>query len=106
LTFSCSLLAAERGAVCGAPSPCGWSAWTVSWCWYLTHAFHDPLPDLTKDGQLDQLMCDHLELQFRRKHASAPANSNDTHNTERDIESAHATSRDGGIVTLVMDTEG
>ncbi|HYT93362.1 MAG TPA: hypothetical protein VEL76_31890 [Gemmataceae bacterium] len=74
---------------------------------YLIHAIHEALRDRTKDGQQDQLMCDHLELQFRRKNGPANApRERDTHSTDREIETAHATARPGEVVTLVMDTEG
>lgn len=49
----------------------------------------------------DQLLCDHLELQFKRKGAGTAADRS----TDREIETALATARPGKEVVLTMDTE-
>lgn len=76
----------------------------------LREALHDakhPGADPERAGQLDQLLCDHLELQFRRKNTDGTKTS-DKHNTrsaDREIDSALATARPGREVWLVMDSE-
>jgi hypothetical protein len=59
---------------------------------------------ITKPGQHDQLYCEHLELQFRRKKTGEgkPARPADDQGMELDIETAHATGKD---VTLASDAE-
>jgi lipopolysaccharide export system protein LptA len=56
-----------------------------------------------KEGELDQMLCDRLTLQFRRKEAAGAGR--DKTSSDREIESAHATARPGSDVVLVMDTE-
>src|SRR5258708_7522051 len=51
----------------------------------------------------DEIVCDHLELQFRRKKQADPRVSHDDHAPDLEIESAHAT---GGQVVLTSDGEG
>ncbi len=71
---------------------------------------HD-LPD-GKGRQYDQMICDHLELQFRRKAAADRRDASDNRGGDREIESAHATAdkarrpdeKDHEIV-LVLDSE-
>lgn len=64
----------------------------------------DPLPTL-----YDQLVCHHLELQFRRKAAdkSAPKPANDASHAkgDKEIDWARATALPGKDITLTMDTE-
>jgi lipopolysaccharide export system protein LptA len=52
--------------------------------------------------QYDQLLCDHLKLQFRRKPGTDPRAGRDSQSVDREIESAHAT---GQEVVLSLDTE-
>ncbi|MCI0456080.1 MAG: hypothetical protein L0Z62_03750 [Gemmataceae bacterium] len=61
--------------------------------------------DPQKDGLLDQLLCDHLELQFRRKKGLENTEARDSRGGDREIDSARATARPGREVWLVMDTE-
>jgi hypothetical protein len=59
---------------------------------------------LHEQGKMDQLQCDQLDLQFRRKaDAARPAPAADDRQVNLEIESAHATGRD---VTLTSDAEG
>src|SRR5262249_28650959 len=55
--------------------------------------------EVTREHQsvkkLDQLTCNHLELQFRRRAASDQEPSRDTTTGDREIESALATARSG-----------
>jgi hypothetical protein len=53
----------------------------------------------------DQVVCDLLELQFRRKPVSDPKAARDGTSSDREIDHAHATARAGHEVTLSMDTE-
>jgi hypothetical protein len=53
----------------------------------------------------DQLVCDYLELQFRRKTGDAARSVRDDRAGGREIESAYAKALPGNEVTLVMDTE-
>ncbi len=57
-----------------------------------------------KDVMVDQLTCDSLKLQFRRKAAGA-AGPKDSVTGDKEIESALALARPGREVTLSMDTE-
>ncbi len=50
----------------------------------------------------DQLLCDHLKLQFRRK---APSDKREGRSTDKDIETAWATNRSGKEVVLTMDSD-
>jgi lipopolysaccharide export system protein LptA len=74
------------------------------------HVIQEPLRDETipKSDQIDQkwnqLMCDYLELQFRRKN-TAPSAKPNSRSTDRDIDHARATARSGREVTLTMDLE-
>lgn len=52
----------------------------------------------------DQLLCDHLELQFREKKTAGRADP-ESKAMDREIESARATARNGKEVVLTMDTE-
>jgi hypothetical protein len=67
--------------------------------------------ELGKGSELnDQLFCEHLELQFRRKprpdlktaasSAASSGDNRDDHTTDREIESAHATGQKTVILTL------
>ncbi|MFL5245588.1 MAG: hypothetical protein ACJ8FY_26125 [Gemmataceae bacterium] len=51
----------------------------------------------------DEIVCDHLELQFRRKKQAETQVPRDDHAPDLEIESAHAT---GGQVVLTSDGEG
>jgi hypothetical protein len=53
----------------------------------------------------DQLNCDRLELQFRRKAEADPAATRDNPSADREIDSARATARPGEDIKLAMDTE-
>ena len=56
--------------------------------------------------KLDQLLCDHLELRFRKRIGPPVAKAaGDMQTGNKEIESAIATARPGQIVTLSMDTE-
>lgn len=55
-----------------------------------------------EEGKQDQLICDHLEIQFRRKNA-AGAGASEDREKNLEIASAHAT---GVQVTLTSDAEG
>jgi hypothetical protein len=59
----------------------------------------------TKHSMFDEVRCDHLELQFRKKAEAAPAAEGDGRSINKEIESAHATARAGDMVDLVMPTE-
>src|SRR5262249_2846390 len=49
-----------------------------------------------RDGvKLDQLLCHHLELQFRKRSSGNQPGRRDDHNADREIESALATARPG-----------
>ncbi|MCI0641882.1 MAG: hypothetical protein L0Y72_11190 [Gemmataceae bacterium] len=50
----------------------------------------------------DQLLCDHLKLQFRRK---TPIDKREGRSTDKDIETAWATNRSGKEVVLTMDSD-
>jgi hypothetical protein len=58
---------------------------------------------LHEQGKLDQLFCDCLELQFRRKAAGSPQVPGDDRSVSLEIQSAHAT---GHQVTITSDSEG
>jgi hypothetical protein len=58
---------------------------------------------LHEQGKLDQLLCDHLDLQFHRKPNHGPQPSADNRSDTLEITSAHAT---GTQVTLTSDVEG
>lgn len=64
----------------------------------------DPLPTL-----YDQLVCHHLELQFRRKVSAKPApkpsNESPQAHSDKEIDWARATALPGKDITLTMDTE-
>jgi hypothetical protein len=53
----------------------------------------------------DQIICNKLVLQFRKKQAADPKAIPDSTQGDREIESAHATCRPGEDVKLVMDTD-
>jgi hypothetical protein len=53
----------------------------------------------------DKILCDRLELQFRRKTDEAPAAGSDGQSINKEIESAHATARSGAMVDLDMTTD-
>ncbi len=56
--------------------------------------------------KFDQLYCDHLKLQFRKKAGMpAPKGAADAQTGNKEIETAIATARPGQIVSLAMDTE-
>jgi hypothetical protein len=60
----------------------------------------------SKKSMFDEVKCDHLELQFRRKTEETPAAANsDGRSINKEIESARATARTGDMVDLVMPTE-
>ncbi|MBI2807993.1 MAG: hypothetical protein HYX68_23665 [Planctomycetes bacterium] len=55
---------------------------------------------------LDQLICDRLELQFRRKvNPQAPAGNTVNTGGDKEIETAHATKRGGNFVTVALESE-
>jgi hypothetical protein len=54
------------------------------------------------EGKLEQLVCDRLEIQFRRKNAAAGRAPKDDRSVDLEIETAHAT---GANVTLTSDSE-
>jgi hypothetical protein len=54
------------------------------------------------EGKLEQLVCDYLELQFRRKNAAPNRPARDDRSVELEIDWAHAT---GANVTLTSDAE-
>ncbi|MBI3410676.1 MAG: hypothetical protein HY040_20255 [Planctomycetes bacterium] len=56
-------------------------------------------------GKTDQLDCNHLELQFRRRATADPDVPRDAATGDREIETALATARPGEDVVLTMDTE-
>jgi hypothetical protein len=62
------------------------------------------------ESKTDQIDCDHLKLQFRKKAVSPGAKKNvapaDSPTGDKEIEWAIATSRPGQQVTLAMDTQG
>jgi hypothetical protein len=68
---------------------------------------HDPGHGLGR--KYDQLVCDHLEIQFRRKPDPGPRAPRDNRSGDRDIESAHAvayvTADKDSEVVLTLDTE-
>jgi hypothetical protein len=53
----------------------------------------------------DQVVCDLLELQFRRKQAPASKGARDAGSSDREIDHARATARPGHEVILTMDGE-
>jgi len=55
--------------------------------------------------KIDQLVCDHLELQLKRKSRDAAPGSRGQKGVDKDIETALATARAGRDVVLTMDTE-
>jgi hypothetical protein len=56
-------------------------------------------------GKFDQIICDLLVLQFRRKKGGPGANAGSSASGDREIESACATAKQGEEVKLAMDTE-
>src|SRR5262249_47867124 len=58
-----------------------------------------------KQDKTDQLTCNHLELQFRRRTNVDPNAPRDTATGDREIETALATARPGEEVVLAMETE-
>src|SRR5262249_23386469 len=58
---------------------------------------------LHEQGKLDQLVCDHLDIQFRRKPSPGAQAGPDSRSMNLEIASAHAT---GKQVTLTSDAEG
>lgn len=56
-------------------------------------------------GMYDQIVCDHLELQFRRKPAAPGAPPAEGRGGDKEIDEAWATTRPGKEVVLTMDTE-
>ena len=68
----------------------------------------EPMPDKAEQkvaGPQDRLYCDHLTLKFRRKAESAIAAKQDKAGSDREIESAHATARQGMEVVLALESE-
>lgn len=55
--------------------------------------------------KLDQLICNHLELQFRKKTVAERNGGKEPATGDKEIESALATARPGEEVVLTMDTE-
>jgi lipopolysaccharide export system protein LptA len=59
-----------------------------------------------KGEQFDQLDCDYLEMQFRKKKNATERRMDDSNTGDREIESARATSSANDGVVLTVDTEG
>jgi hypothetical protein len=76
----------------------------------LVFRIHDIGEGVNRSKSYDQLLCDHLELQFRRKANPDPRAARDNRSGDREIESAHATAHptadDPRKVVLCLDTEG
>ena len=65
---------------------------------------------LHEQGKLDQLLCDHLDIQMQRKPSATPQSEPDSRSMNLEIASAHATADSTAtpprLVTLTSDAEG